>query len=110
MSSNRPSLQQWVITWIITLSTLLASLLPAAVGQAAPLAAPLVAAPSAPAAPTVVVLDPTDDARTQPGSPNTTFDDGFLWMGHPNVHFTLIKFDLICAPARCDHQCSRLAA
>jgi plastocyanin len=46
----------------------------------------------------VVALDPTDDARTQSGSPNGNFDDGFLWVGHPNVHFTLLKFDLAVLP------------
>lgn len=53
--------------------------------------------PAAPTA-TTVVLEPTDDARTQPGSPNANFDDGLLWMGQPNVHFSLLKFDLSVLP------------
>ena len=98
MSAQQPSLQQRTITWIVTLCALLASLSPATVVQAAPRAASAMAAPAEAAATAVVVLDPTDDARTQPGSPNTTFGDGFLWMGHPAVHFSLIKFDLSVLP------------
>lgn len=81
------------IHWLIVLTILVTSLLPLAAAQAAP-----ASAPKAEATATTVTLDPTDDARTQPGSPNTNFDDGFLWMGHPNVHFTLIKFDLSVLP------------
>lgn len=77
----------------LTLVLLLALFVSTANVQAAGLPAP-VAEPTA----TTVILTPTDDARTQPGSPNTTFDDGFLWMGHPNVHFSLLKFDLTVLP------------
>lgn len=84
---------RWTIHWLIVLTILVTSFMPLATVQAAP-----AAVGKAEATATTVTLDPTDDARTQPGSPNTNFDDGFLWMGHPNVHFTLIKFDLSLLP------------
>lgn len=93
-NTKHKALKRWGIVWLVALCTLLASLLPAAIAGAAP--AP--AAPDEAAATNIIVLDPTDDARTQSGSPNTIFDDGFLWMGHPNVHFSLIKFDLSMLP------------
>jgi hypothetical protein len=82
------------IFWLAIFCTILASLLPAAAAQAAPAQA----APNEAAVVSVIALDPTDDARTQAGSPNTNFDDGFLWMGQPNIHFALLKFDLSVLP------------
>lgn len=93
---HRPTKRR-VILWILTFTLLMASFMSAAATQAAPLPTAL-AAPATETAATTVVLEPTDDARTQPGSPNTNFDDGFLWMGHPNVHFSLLKFDLSVLP------------
>ena len=81
--------RRWAALLLIVLVALLASLPPVGRAYAAPPSEPTV---------TTVILDPTDDARTQPGSPNTNFDDGFLWMGHPNVHFSLLKFDLSVLP------------
>lgn len=78
------------------LSALLLLLL--TVVSAAPAQAATVPAPTKAPTAVTVILEPTDDARTQPGSPNTNFDDGFLWMGHPNVHFSLLKFDLSVLP------------
>ena len=94
MSRTRMYLQR-LIVWLIVLC----AMLPAGLAQAA---APEVPArqesPALQQAATIVTLGPTDDARTQAGSPNTNFGNGFLWMGHPNVHYTLVKFDLTTLP------------
>ncbi|MEZ4673029.1 MAG: DNRLRE domain-containing protein [Caldilineaceae bacterium] len=76
------------------LALLMATVLPGAALKAAPPAMPLAQAASNP-----VELHPTDDARTQSGSPDTNFGNGYLWVGHPEVHYTLIKFDLTVLPA-----------
>lgn len=90
--SHQPTKRRTRLGWL-TLMLLLAIFVSTARMQAAALPAP-----SAEPMATTVVLEPTDDARTQPGSPNTNFDDGFLWMGHPDVHFSLLKFDLSVLP------------
>ena len=78
---------------VLAVLCLLAGLLPVTMAHAAPPTAPF-----AEGAATTIVLTPTDDARTQGGSPETTFEAGFLWVGHPNVHFSLLKFDLSVLP------------
>ncbi|MFN8468604.1 MAG: DNRLRE domain-containing protein [Caldilineaceae bacterium] len=94
MSRTRLYLQRMVI-WLIVLCTML----PAGLAQAAASEVPVRQEASAlQQAATIVALDPTDDARTQAGSPNVNFGEGFLWMGQPNTHFALVKFDLTTLP------------
>ena len=79
---------------ILALTFLLTSaILKTAVKAAAP------ALPAAQAGANTTELHPTDDARTQTGSPDTNFGSGYLWVGHPDIHYTLIKFDLSVLPA-----------
>jgi plastocyanin len=99
-------LLQWVIVWIIVLC----ACVPAGLAQAAsPVSAQVTPAdtlpnllveqaPASAQAATVVALVPTDDARTQTGSPNTNFGSGYLWVGQPNVHYALVKFDVSVLP------------
>lgn len=94
MKTNHQPIKQRAITLLIALCTLIATVMPAIPVQAAPTVAP----PTIQATTSTVTLTPTDDARTQPGSPDTNFEAGYLWVGHPNVHFSLLKFDLSQLP------------
>ena len=78
----------------ISIALLWASITSTVALQAAPSTRPI-----AQAVENTAELYPTDDARTQSGSPNTNFGRGHLWVGHPNNHFSLIKFDLLVLPA-----------
>ncbi len=89
----KPRIMTTMQPLLAVLCLLLAGLLPLTAAHAAP---PM--APFAEGAATTITLTPTDDARTQAGSPDTTFEEGFLWVGHPNVHFSLLKFDLSVLP------------
>lgn len=62
-------------------------------------ATPLYAAPAHQAVSTTLELTAVADARTQSGSPNTNFGSGLLWVGHPNVHYAFVQFDLSVLPA-----------
>ncbi len=94
MSYRHQTIKQRALTLLIALCTLIATVAPAIPTQAAANTAQAAAQTSS-----SVTLTPTDDARTQPGSPDTNFEEGFLWVGHPNVHFSLLKFDLSQLPA-----------
>jgi len=93
MRYRHQSIKERVITLLIALSMLFAPFVPAMPVQAATNAT----AATVQAA-TTVSLSPTDDARTQPGSPDTNFEAGFLWVGQPDIHFSLLKFDLSLLP------------
>ncbi|CAG0927934.1 hypothetical protein TFLX_00709 [Thermoflexales bacterium] len=68
---------------------------PAAALSASPIG-PL--AQLAPAATGVITLTATDDARTQGGSPTTTFGSGFLYLSTLNGHRVYVQFDLLDLP------------
>ncbi|MCL4858250.1 MAG: DNRLRE domain-containing protein [Caldilineaceae bacterium] len=80
----------WAALPIFALLVSLASFIPVT---------PLYAAPATQAVSTTVELTTVADARTQSGSPATNFGSGLLWVGHPNVHYAFVQFDLSVLPA-----------
>lgn len=46
-----------------------------------------------------MTLPSSGDARTQGGSPDVNFNHDILWVGHINVHYSFVQFDLLDLPA-----------